>query len=403
LHTKIREILIDPYAPFRDLKITQAEVKITTEAYLEIIEMCTEFALGFGFEGDEDSFWSTERIVDAALRAVELARQPTTTIDFADMIFLPLVHNWVKPVCDLLVVDEAQDLSEAQLRLAIAATRKEGRICICGDDRQAIYGFRGADSGSLDRLKAELGAAELGLKTTYRCPQEVVALAQKFVPDFYVAPTAPRGDVLSLLGDKPFASAEPGDFVLSRTNADLISVCLELIGSGKKAYVKGSEFARDVRKLLDDLITNQPYLKLSLPALTTALEKWYESECEKSKKLKKGVALKKLGCVTERRNLLAVFIKGSENYRDLRVKIEATFVDTPDPEAIMCATVHKAKGLEAPNVFLLGNTFSRESSEEENICYVAMTRAKEILYIVGRTKGSFVLGGRISRDDVSLE
>ena len=71
----------------------------------------------------------------------------------------------------MVVVDEAQDMTSAQLEIAVGACKRGGRVVIVGDDRQAIYGFRGADSGGLDRLKKLLKAKELGLTTTYRLPE----------------------------------------------------------------------------------------------------------------------------------------------------------------------------------------------------------------------------------------
>jgi superfamily I DNA/RNA helicase len=97
-------------------------------------------------------------------------------IDFTDMIFLPVANNWIRPQYDMVVVDEAQDMNTCQLAIAQGLARN--RVVVVGDDRQAIYGFRGADSGSLDRLKDELKATELGLTTTYRCGRGIVALAQ---------------------------------------------------------------------------------------------------------------------------------------------------------------------------------------------------------------------------------
>jgi len=96
------------------------------------------------------------------------------------------------PTYDLVVVDEAQDMTASQLQLAIQSCRKGGRIAIVGDDRQAIYSFRGADSKSLDRLKGILKAKELGLTTTYRCPKRVVEIASRYVPDFRAALRPPR-------------------------------------------------------------------------------------------------------------------------------------------------------------------------------------------------------------------
>lgn len=56
----------------------------------------------------------------------------------------------------------------------------------------------------------------------------------------------------------------------------------------------------------------------------------------------------------------------------------------------MLSTVHKAKGLEADNVFILATERmpnKRLGSEENNICYVAITRAKKNLYYCGPRPG----------------
>jgi superfamily I DNA/RNA helicase len=57
------------------------------------------------------------------------------------------------------------------------------------------------------------------------------------------------------------------------------------------------------------------------------------------------------------------------------------------PVSIMCSTVHRAKGLESENVFLLEGTFKGlleqdEEGEEQNIVYVAVTRSKQRLWRV---------------------
>ncbi len=64
----------------------------------------------------------------------------------------------------------------------------------------------------------------------------------------------------------------------------------------------------------------------------------------------------------------------------------------PDADAVVLMTIHSAKGLEFPRVFLVGaeeGTFPsmraigdfEEMEEERRLCYVAITRAKEELYI----------------------
>jgi superfamily I DNA/RNA helicase len=59
--------------------------------------------------------------------------------------------------------------------------------------------------------------------------------------------------------------------------------------------------------------------------------------------------------------------------------------------AIVCSSVHKAKGLEARRVFVLTETLycqgKRINQEERNIHYVAITRAKEVLVLVEKDNG----------------
>jgi DNA helicase-2/ATP-dependent DNA helicase PcrA len=76
--------------------------------------------------------------------------------------------------------------------------------------------------------------------------------------------------------------------------------------------------------------------------------------------------------------------------RHLRAQIEALFTDEKKP-AIMLSTVHKAKGLENPRVFILrpermplvwkGQT-PDQFEQEMNLKYVAITRAQAELYFV---------------------
>jgi hypothetical protein len=153
----------------------------------------------------------------------------------------PLRNGWVRAKYDLVIIDEAQDMNAAQLLLAMKVCKKGGRIAVVGDDRQAIYGFRGADSNSIDRLKGELVAHELGLTITYRCPKVVVAAAARLVPDYTAAPAAPEGEMLTATVEEMYTQAAVGDFILSRKNAPLAAICLHLLAMGKRAIVEGRE------------------------------------------------------------------------------------------------------------------------------------------------------------------
>ena len=96
-----------------------------------------------------------------------------------------------------------------------------------------------------------------------------------------------------------------------------------------------------------------------------------------------------LANISDRAGLLDTFLDGGGSIQEIRARIKATFADTPKADAIMCSTVHKAKGLEAEQVFLLAKGFWRDG-EEDNVCYVAVTRAKSFLGLLGRTRAKFI-------------
>jgi ATP-dependent DNA helicase RecQ len=61
------------------------------------------------------------------------------------------------------------------------------------------------------------------------------------------------------------------------------------------------------------------------------------------------------------------------------IKIEELY--HPDKNFILVSTMHKAKGKEFENVFLLLEDFKLKKAEQQRVVYVAMTRAKTNLFI----------------------
>lgn len=76
---------------------------------------------------------------------------------------------------DVVLADEAQDLSEGQLRVLELLAEGGARLFLVGDPEQAIYGFRGARPD----LLAAMPAQRLLLPTNYRSTPELVALANR--------------------------------------------------------------------------------------------------------------------------------------------------------------------------------------------------------------------------------
>ncbi len=354
-----------------------------------LLDLLEEFELIPDPEWLEAGF-GVDYIEARTLEGLKLAAEVKSgeEIDFADMLFLPVRNGWLLPSYDLGVVDEAQDMSATQLELFLGVVKKEGRICVVGDDRQAIYAFRGADSRSLDRLKTELQAEELGLTVTRRCPKVVVAIAKTLVPDFEAAPEAPIGRVSSLPTiEKLVESAELRDFVLSRSNAPLARVAMALIRANKRVRVQGKDIGAGLKALVTKLATGRA--ANSIAEMLSKLASWEEKEVERVIRAKRE---EQAEAIRDKADTVRVLCEGIQGVRELTARIDDLFADK-GADSVVCSSVHKAKGLEAGRVFVLEPTLSPKLPpsvkltqakvvEEQNIRYVAITRAiNELVWV----------------------
>ena len=371
LHTKAREIA--PHA--------------TKQGQL------TEIMYQFDLLPDEDwvdEGYGVDFVEGKALEAMELAasKKPTATgIDFSDMIFLPVRNKWLSKKFELVVVDEAQDMTSAQLEIAQGVC--SGRVCVVGDDRQAIYGFRGADSDSLDRLKAELNATELGLNTTYRCGTEIVKEAATLVPDFQAGPNNPEGKIISIPSDKLTDTAEYGDFILSRLNAPLVGIALSLLAQGKRTCIAGRDIGAGLKKLIRTLAKG--HAANSIPKLLERISVWEEKQVNRILRAHRGKPViffasisqtgAQIDAIRDQAQCLNSLCIEAKSVDAVTKRIDALFTDNGlgQQGTITCSSVHKSKGLEADRVFILRKTLRTNSQEENNIQYVAITRAKSTL------------------------
>lgn len=145
---------------------------------------------------DIDTNGSSDAIINAAMRVLNKSNeQGDELVDFDDMIYLPLLNNTRFEQYDFVLIDEAQDTNLTRRLMAFRMLKPNGRLIAVGDDKQAIYGFSGANSDSLDLITKELNSTILPLTLTYRCPKAVVAEANKYVPDIKAHETAPEGKV----------------------------------------------------------------------------------------------------------------------------------------------------------------------------------------------------------------
>ena len=318
--------------------------------------------------------WDAERICSLAIAARDAAKERDEhgRISFDDMVFIPLANDFARPWFTLVCIDEAQDMNYAQLLLAQRACKRIGRIVVVGDDAQAIYGFRGADSDGIDRLKHELNATELGLTVTYRCGKKIVDIAAKMVPDFRAHADNADGTIDGCDNEKLLEAAQPGDFVLSRKNAPLMPLCLAFLKRGVRARIEGRDIGAGLRAIVIK------FKARSVPQFIERVQGWAAKQTARIEKLTDATAREdRLAQIEDQTEMLIALAEGCVSVEEILRRTDTLFGDSEGaPPAIVCSSVHKAKGLEAERVFILVDTLRSGSREERNIFYVAVTRAK---------------------------
>lgn len=347
-----------------------------------------------------DDTQDMEEIVEVAQAIYRASLAQTDVIDYDDMILFPLVKNLrVKFGKDHIFLDEAQDLSRTRQALARKFLRPDGRMHVVGDDRQAIYGFTGADAGALPGLIASLSAKVLPLSVTWRCPRAVVELAQGLVPDIEAAPSAAEGVVSSLSfprhvpEGKPDPEAEwlaqlgPTDAVLCRNMLPLVTLAYKMIRAGRPCKVEG-------RNIGDGLVAlAQRWRVKTIDALETRLEDYQAREVQKAmakmNEQKAEEVTDRVGTMME--IIAAVRAQGRHQVSDVVAFITDLFADGATGVTVL-ATYHRSKGREWPRVYLWEHSQRCPSKrarqpwqrlQEDNLAYVAFTRAQVELTFLG--------------------
>lgn len=334
------------------------------------------------------STWNdpTERtkLAGYALQAMQLSAEMSEIHDFTDQIYLPLVKSWVTPEFELVVVDEAQDMNYAMNELAMRAS--SGRVCVVGDDRQAIYRFRGADITALSRMGDLLKAKRLPLTHTFRCGKVIVDLAREIVPDFEAGPSNPPGEILNLDLAGLLDRVRPRDAILSRSNAPLMGLCMRFIKKGMKAKIAGRDEMGKLTRFID------AFSARSVENLLELVAAWKVKELDKARKRDNEKLQQE---ILDKAEVVEYLAADADAMADIFKRIDKLSMTTEEDsgkapyDGIVLSSVHKAKGLEWDRVFLLESTFFRSKKataavlqEQDNIRYVAITRAKTHLFLV---------------------
>ena len=343
-------------------------------------------------------------------------------IDFEDVLLLTTamieeereVRERIHDQYRFFTVDEYQDVSPLQQRLLNAWLGSRQEICVVGDPAQTIYSFAGATPIFLNQFTQRFPEAEvIRLTSGYRSTPEIVFTAnsvlrtgsmgqeivainahgERPVLNNYKDEASEAAGVVQEIKRLATVGVPPQDIaVLARTNAQLKVLEKECIAQKIPYQVRNNDrffersdvrdFLKGVRQAsviptegvawLDELRTlAQPFIASSVTDGVTALLH---------------LARELDGDPTFKPKTLRTYL------RELEDRSEQN--NPPVMPVTTLATLHAAKGLEWPQVFLVGAnegilpTHENAVEEERRLFYVGITRAQNHLVVSYRQNPS---------------
>lgn len=344
-----------------------------------------------------------------------------------------------------VLVDEYQDTNTAQYTLTKLLAKRWRNLCVVGDASQSIYAWRGANFRNIIHFKADFPDVKIfHLEQNYRSTQTILDTAFAVISKNTTHPILklwtenPQGNQVKLYPARNeqeealyiISEIERNQFPLSdvailyRTTAQSRVLEEALLHQGVPYTLVGGVRFYERREIKDILA----YLKLTLnPADSIAakrIEKIGKQRTKAFYELREKLAatdttLELLDQILAATQYLDLYDKNNEedlarleNLKELR-SVASEFPDLPIflenvalveseyiPEqplegkkiAVTLMTLHAAKGLEFPIIFMIGMEeglfpHSRslldqaELEEERRLCYVGITRAKHQLYL----------------------
>ncbi len=308
----------------------------------------------------------------------------------------------------VLVVDEAQDMNKEEYELvrALMDQNEEMRVILVGDDDQNIYGFRGADSEYMQRLITEKEATKYELTENYRSSDNIVTLTNawassiskrlKTEPCF--ASQQQQGNIqiteyinenlvvpLSSVISK--AALSGSSCVLTKTNEDAMLISGLLVKEGIKAKLIQSNDGFNLSNLFElrlfsDII--QGYSENPL----IADEDWEQAKLRLNAHISSSSKKELVNAVIRAFEDANTAKKYKSDWSAFLFESKIEDFLNINSELVYVSTIHKAKGKEFDNVYLLLKNFTPVTDEDKRLFYVAITRAKKNLSI--HCKGNYL-------------
>jgi len=344
----------------------------------------------------EDCDYDLNSAIDLCIKVLNESNNDRFNIDFADMIYHVLLFDMKGKTYDWILLDEAQDTNISRRLLASRLLKVGGRLIAVGDTFQAIYGFSGADSEAMNNIKNLFDCQEFPLSICYRCGQNIIAEAKKIVPHIEAFEKNAEGSVEELNYEKFIETCNDLGInektgIICRNNAPLVRLAFSLIRKGISCRIEGKDIGAQLSQYTFKWKTN------NLAQWTDKFNNHIDKEIEKATEKKNSM---KIGNLVDRKDTITALVErcidlGQNTTEALRNLILSMFSDMETgkvrKDVVTLSSVHKSKGLEFEQVYLLGRSQFMPSKyasqewmleQEQNLIYVAVTRAQNKLVYV---------------------
>ena len=301
----------------------------------------------------------------------------------------------------VLVIDEAQDMDQDEFGLVrtLMEQNEEMRVIAVGDDDQNIFEFRGASSKHLEQFVAENDTIKHELIENYRSKNNLVEFSNLFVqcishrlkqmPIVAMQPENGRLKIVRhqsshlinpLVEDLLNTGLSGTTCVLTKKNEEALQITGLLLKHGLPAKLIQTNDGFSLINL-DEIRCFLHQLKLSDDVFIIDDDDWLNAKRKVITRYRHSTKLEILGKIIKDfeatnpkkkyKSDLVTFIRES--------KLEELYSE--HGETIFVSTIHKAKGKEFDNVFLMLDNVHLSNDEEKRLLYVALTRAKSNLTI----------------------
>lgn len=301
----------------------------------------------------------------------------------------------------VVVIDEAQDMDRDAFALlqALMARNEDMRVIAVGDDDQNIYEFRKSDSVYMRRLITEYGAQKYELLQNFRSKKEIVDFSNAFLKTVKgrmkdapcVSAVEGTGVVRlvrhesrhleeAVVKDLTESRAVGSVCILANTNEETLQIAGLLTRYGYRAKLIQSMDGFSLYNLAEArFFIDQIDGMIKSPVIPDAI--WEKAKSSLIKKFKGS------DCLENCLNMIEDFesVNNRIKYRtDLEEFVkESHFEDyyRQENDVIWVSTIHKAKGKEFDNVFIMLDGVQLKTEEDRRKIYVGITRAKNNLVV----------------------